>query len=179
MAEIADIKDLLFDSSRKTSDVATSVVGDDPVRFKMMLDLALQDKHPYAMRAARVVNFVALKYPELIAPYINDLIRRLPKLKNDGLKRSIAKTLAEQSFEIDEDALGLLVDLCFKWLNDPQEKVALKVYSMDVLYKISQSYPDLKPELISSIENELPKSSDAVGNRSKKMLKKLYAEIEN
>ncbi|MBN2174988.1 MAG: hypothetical protein JW731_12715 [Bacteroidales bacterium] len=174
---ILDLKDLLFDSSRKTADIAVCLVGDNPETFKKVLDFAMEDNGQFAMRAARVVNLAALNHPELMQPYINDIVKRLPGFKNDGLKRGIAKTLSERSFELEENTLGILVDTCFQWLNDPQEKIALKVYSMDILYRVSQSYPDIKPELISSLENELPKSSEAVGNRSKKILKKLYSEI--
>jgi hypothetical protein len=64
-------------------------------------------------------------------------------------------------------------------LNDPAEAIALKIYAMTILYKISNAYPAIKPELISSIENEIPKNSAAVISRGKRILKKLYKEVKS
>jgi len=69
------------------------------------------------------------------------------------------------------------VHTCFEWLNDPAEAIALKIYSMTILYKISNTYPDIKPELISSIENEIPKNSPAIRGRGRRILKRLYKEV--
>lgn len=172
-----ELEDLLFDSSRKTADRAVKIVGNDPERFKIVLDFALQDKPQFAMRASRVVNLVANQYPELLEPYIFELAKNLHKFKSIGLKRGIAKAFSEQNFKYDEDSAGWLVNICFEWLNDPGEAIALKIYSMEILYRISNSYPEIKPELISSIENEIPKNFPSIRGRGKRLLKRLYKEV--
>ncbi len=105
-----ELEDILFDSSRRTADMAVSAIGDNPEIFKKFLDLALADRGRYTMRAARVVQLAAGRHPELVLPYIRDVIHKLPGFKTDGLKRSVAKLLAEQSFSLDEDTLGILTD---------------------------------------------------------------------
>lgn len=171
-----ELEDLLSDSSRKTADIAVNLVGSDSGIYKRFIDFALEDRGKYAMRAARVINLVSLKHPHLIRPYLPMLVHKLPNLKNDGLKRGIAKTISERSPDYDDETTGLLVNTCFDWLNDPQEKIALKVYAMEILYRISQFYPEMKPELIASIEHQLPEASTAIKSRGRKYLLKLYKE---
>jgi hypothetical protein len=173
-----DLEDLLFDSSRRTANIAVSIIGNNPEIFKKFLDFAILDKNLYAMRAARVIQLASHHHPELIRPYIKQIISQLPTFKNDGLKRGFAKILTERSLNLDEDTQGILVNLCFKWLMDPWEKAAMKVYAMDILYKISQFYPDIKPELISTIEDQMHRSTVAVVSRGKTYLSKLYKQIE-
>lgn len=173
-----DLKDLLSDSSRKTIDIAVAFISDNPQRFEKVLDFAMQDEDQYAMRAARVINLVALKYPSLIQPHLSKLIINLDKFRNNGLRRGVLKTISEQPFGYDEDVLGKLVDVCFTWFNDPGEEIAVKVYALDVLYRTSTFFPEIKPELISSIENELPRASKGVHSRGLKMLATLYKEVE-
>jgi hypothetical protein len=173
----SDLYDLLFDSSTKVAVSATKVVGEDPARFQAMLEFALRDEKQFAMRAIRVINFVTEKYPELILPYLSRLINGMPNYKTIGLKRGVAKILSENYFNYNEDDAGILVDTCFNWLNDSAEPIAMKIYSMEILYRVSKTYPDIKPELISSIENELPRESAAIRGRGRRILKKLYKEV--
>lgn len=169
-----DLHDLLFDSSRRTADMAVSAISNNPEFFRKMLDFAMLDKAPFAMRAARVVQLASHNHPELIRNYLNEIVRKLPTFATDGLKRGFAKILTERSLDYDDETLGILVKTSFDWLMNPSEKAAIKVYAMEILYKISQFYPDIKPELISSIENQIPRSTMAVKSRGKEILAKLY-----
>ena len=49
---------------------------------------------------------------------------------------------------------------------------------MEIIYKISQLYPEIKNELISTVENMMPRSSFGIKSRGRKLLKKLYREVE-
>ena len=172
-----ELKDLLFDSSRRTADIAVGLVGDNPEIFKKFFDLALEDKSPYAMRAARVVQFAGKHHPELIRPYAKELILKFNSFRNVGLRRSILKIFTERSLNLDDESLGILVDICFTCLVSPSEKPAMKMYAMVILYRISQFYPDIKSELISTIEDQMPRSSAAVKSVGKQTLAKLYKQI--
>jgi hypothetical protein len=171
---LPDLKDLLFDSSRRTADIAVGLIGDNPEIFKKFLDFALSDKGPYAMRAARVVQLSSHHHPELVRPYLKEIIHKLPYFKNDGLRRGLFKILTERSLDLDEESFGILADTTFNCLNNPAEKPAMKVYSMEILFRISEFYPEIKPELISILEDQMPRSTVAVKSAGKKLLRKLY-----
>ncbi len=171
-----ELEDLLIDSSRITADMAVHTIGENQALFKKVLDFALEDNNQYAMRAARVIHLTATNHPELIRPYLNKIIHALSGFKNDGLKRSMTRILSEHCTELNEESHWILIDVCFNYLMDPNEKIALKIYSMDILYNISQQYPDIKKELISCIENQLPYASAAIKSRGEKMIRILRLE---
>ncbi len=174
-----ELKDLLFDSTRRTADIAVGLIGDNPEIFKKFLDFALEDKTPYAMRAARVVQLAGGRHPELLRPYTKELLRKFNSFRNDGLRRSILKIFTERSLNLDDESLGILVDIGFNCLTNPVEKPAMKMYSMVILYKISQFYPEIKPELISTIEDQMPRCSAAVKSVGRQTLAKLYKQLRS
>ena len=172
-----NLEDLFFDSSRRTINIAVNTIGNNPVIFKKILDFALEDKERFAMRAARAIQMSVAKHPEIVRPYLKDIIRQLDKFKTGGLKRSFAKMISELDWDFDEDTLGILAETCFKWVNDNNEEIAIKIYSQDILYRISEIYPELKHELITVLEHNYPHSSVAIKSRSRKMTVKLYKEL--
>ncbi len=171
------LEDLFSDSSRRAIEMAVNTIGDNPEAFKKVLDFAIEDKGKYAQRAARAIQMSSAKYPELATPYVKDIIKEMSGFKTGGLKRSMAKMISEMNWDFDEESLGILAETCFKWVNDTNEEIAIKIYSQDILYRISEIYPELKYELIPTLENQIPRSSIAIKTRSRKMLKKLYKEI--
>lgn len=173
-----ELKDLLFDSSRRTADIAVSIIGDNPEVFGQFVAFAMLDKGPFAMRAARVVQLASYNHPELLRPYTKELILKFNSFRNDGLRRSILKILTEGSLDLDEESIGILVDICFNCLVNPSEKPAMKMYSIVILHKITKFYPDIIPELISTIEDQMPKSSAAIKSVGRHTLTKLYKQIK-
>lgn len=173
-----ELEDLLVDSSKITAEMAVHTIGDNPVLFKKVLDFALEDKAKYAQRASRVIQKSATKYPDLIRPYFKQIVNAFPDFQNVGLKRNMLRLLSKHYKELNEEQQGILLDVCFNYLMNSNEKPAVIVYSMDILYEISNQFPDLKMELISCIENQMPTASAGIKSRSKKMLKKLQKEIE-
>lgn len=171
------LEDLFFDSSRQTVNMAVNTIGNNPEVFKEILDFAMEDKKRFAMRAARAIQMSTAKYPELVTPYLKEIIIGMSEFKTGGLKRSMAKMISELDWDFDEESLGILAETCFKWINDTNEEIAIKIYSQDILYRISEIYPELKNELIQTLETQLPRSSVAIKSRSMKMLKKLYKEV--
>lgn len=57
----------LYDSGRKTADMAVEAVGNDPERFALLVDMSFSKPYPLCMRAARWCSFVA-KNISLIMP---------------------------------------------------------------------------------------------------------------
>ncbi len=172
----AEIKELLGDSSRKGIDMVVELVGDNRELFEKFLDIALGDAGSYSMRASRVVNFATLHHPRLFAPHVKAIVEMLPAITNDSVKREMIKTLSDHSFEMDEETTSHLLELCFRWFTDQNEKIAIQAYSLDILYQISGQYPDLKFELISVIEQQRPYLSSGMKVRIRKMLPKLIRE---
>lgn len=166
---------LLAELSKRNTVYIASVIGLDKNLFKEMFELILTNEEKISGRAAWVVEHVWLEHPRMIDPYINKMIDFLPISKYDNQKRHFAKILSTRDLnEIDEDRLGILIDRCFTWLEDPVYPTAVKMFSMQILFNYIQIEPDLAKELIAIIENQFNDSTPGFKNRGEKILKELY-----
>ncbi len=170
---------LLAELSKRNTDYMASVVGNDEGLFKQLMELVFTNEKTVSGRAAWVVEGIWLKYPHLIDPYISQMIDFLQVSKYDNQKRHFLKMLETRDIgELDEEHLGILIDRCFTWLEDPERPTAVKMFSMQIIYNYVEIEPDLAAELIAIIENQLDDSTPGFKNRGEKLLKKLYKLVD-
>lgn len=170
---------LLAELSKRNTDYIASVVGNNKELFKELIDLVLTNEKNVSGRAAWVVETIWLKYPELIKPYIKEMIDFLPKSKYDNQKRHFLKILSTIDLnKLDEDRLGILIDRCFTWLEDPVYPTAVKMFSMQIIYNYVEIEPTLATELIAIIENQFDDGTPGFKNRGEKILKELYKLVD-
>jgi hypothetical protein len=65
------------------------------------------------------------------------------------------------------------MDICFTYIADPQEKVAVKAFSLTILENLSHQYPEIRNELKLIIEERWEHETAAFRSRAKKILKAL------
>jgi hypothetical protein len=117
------------------------------------------------------MEIVSDKHPELVEPYLEEIVVRLPGFTHDGMKRESTKILARSPMV--KEQFGALMNICFGWLVSPVESVAVKVYCMEILYRMSEKEPALKHELADSIEWRMPEETPGYKSRGRKILAKL------
>lgn len=170
---------LLAELSKRNTEYIASVVGQNRKLFKQLIELVLSNEKTVSGRAAWVVEIIWLKYPEMIRPYIPEMIDFLPQSKFDNQKRHFLKMLATINLtELDEDRLGILIDRCFTWLEDPVYPIAVKMFSMQIIHNFIKIEPTLASELIAIIENQFDDGSPGFKNRGEKILKELYKLVD-
>jgi len=170
-------EDLLGDSHRVTADIATQFILRHPRFFKEALSLSLADKPTFSMRAARVVQLVAEKEPEMSKPFLENVFEKLFSLKEEGAVRSLLKMISLQVPDLNENQQGMIINACFDWIQDSSTAIAIQVYSLEILYRISNLIPEIKPELIAILQSKSSESSAGIKSRSGELLKKLYEEV--
>ena len=119
-------------------------------------------------RAAWIVSHCADDHPWLIVKHIESMLLNLEDSTSDPVKRNTLRVL--RYVDLPEDLMGLAADLCFKYLQSGKEPVAIKVHSMDILFKIVKKFPELKDELKVSIEDQIPYGSAGFKNHGTKIL---------
>ena len=147
-----------------------------PELFYHLFRIFLKDEVPVSWKAAWVADVVSERRPDLLEPYIDTLITKLGTFKNDSTKRETLRMLARSS--LPKEHLGQLITLCFDWLTSGKEPVAVKMFSMEILYRISQHEPELKKELADSIEWRMQEETPGFRAHGKKLLKQLYRELQ-
>ncbi|MEI7662235.1 MAG: hypothetical protein WCK34_08555 [Bacteroidota bacterium] len=168
---------LLIEMSRRNTDLVADLVFQKPELFDELFRLFLSNIEPVSRRAAWVLDIVSENMPSKLLQYIPEMVDMMPHFSHDGLKRHSVHMISRSPLPAG-DTIGPLITICFDWLISPSEAVATKVYCMEILYRISETEPGLKKELADSIEWRLDEETPGFKNRGRKLLNKLYAEIE-
>jgi hypothetical protein len=147
-------------------------VGSNRRRFGQVMDLFLHGDELITQRSAWLVSCCAEKHPQLIAPWLREMLKRMqtPGL-HDAVKRNVIRTL--QFIDIPKDLQGTVATACFDYLSDVTAPVAVKAFSMTVLANIARHEADLKNELRLVIQQMMPFGTAAIQARAKQVLKDL------
>ncbi len=157
--------------SKKTTTLIVNEVCKHPKKMDELMRLFNSNKsYVLLQRVAYPFSYIIENRPALIIDYYPFLIQRLNEKENhSAVTRNILR--AFQFVEIPEEHQGIILDSCFKLLNSSDEPIAVKAFSMTVIFNLSKKYPDIIPELKVSIETLMPNASSGVKNRGKKILK--------
>ena len=163
--------------SMKEADwIATSAI-ENPAIFRKLLDYSHSPDKKLAFHASWTLSKVCDKFPEIILPFLSQIVDSLGKIDNESTLRSFLRIISLTDMaEINTNRHGLLADFCFIQLNSGFSAVAVKAYSMEILYRLSLIYPELATELSASIVILMEDGSAGITSRGRMILKKL-AEI--
>jgi uncharacterized protein (UPF0262 family) len=75
--------------------------------------------------------------------------------------------------DIPEEIEGKLFDIAIRFLQDSEQPIAVKVFSMTAAHRVVERYPDLANELYEAIRQCMPHGSAGLKNRGNKTLKML------
>jgi hypothetical protein len=166
------LQELTRDHSKASRDRIVSYVQYDAQRFAELFDLFKSGERHIAQRASWSVSHCAEKFPELIYPYCGEMVDYLQRPGiHDSIKRNILRIF--QGIDIPMELEERLLGLCFGYLMDKKEAVAIRVFAMQVLANLSNKYPEINNELKILIEDELPYAKPAFVSRGRKILKGL------
>lgn len=147
-------------------------IENHPEHFHTLMEIALNGKSNKSWRAAWMADKIHDKNPGLLLPYIDGIIKRV-KIKIDGGRlRHFLKLLSMHP--IPEAEQSFFLDFCLNLLTSDKEPPAIRVHAMQILYNLSESEPDLKPEILAVIENEIElHSTPGIISRGTKLVRKL------
>lgn len=163
--------EIIREHSKKQTVKLAKWVSEDQNRFSKLMDIFLNEEFRIVQRASWIVKYVAADHSDWIQPWIRKMLGYCRKPVHDAVKRNVMRIL--QDAEIPKHLYGLTADVCFNFLSSQKEPVAIKAFSMTVLYNIVQHEPDLRNELILLIEGQLEWEKSAFRSRGRKILKQL------
>lgn len=149
-----------------------------PKAFSELMACFMDEEYRLAQRAAWSVSFAAEQNPALLQPYIKDLVHRIQQPDvHPAVIRNSVRIL--EKIEIPAQFHGPVMNTCFQFIATPTTPVAIKAFSLTVLFNLSHDYPEIKPELKLIIEERWQYESAAFKSRAKKILKSQELEKEN
>ena len=165
-------EEILKEHSKKQCQKIVRWVGDDKKRFAELIYLMLHDEYRVAQRAAYPVSYCVQNYPELIKPWFGKMIKKMrDKKAHDAIRRNALRIL--ENVDIPEKYCGQLFEISNNYLHDLKEPIAVRAFSISVMYNIAKKYSDLIIEIQHNAESLLHCGIPAMESRSKNILKEI------
>ncbi len=160
--------------SRKEAEFFAESAFENKAILLKLLEYSVNADSRLAFRASWTLTKVFDRYPDLIYPHINLIAGSLDKLDNESTQRSFLRILSLSDFlRIDPELHGMVADHCFNALKSGFSAIAIKAYSMEILYRLCLIYPGLIYELSSSINMLQGEGAAGIVARGRIILKKL------
>lgn len=140
-----------------------------PEEINSLMNVYSHSKYRITQRASWILSHIADERADLLTPFLPNMVDQIKETNSQAVKRNTIRIF--QLMKIPESLEGEVVEICFSFLKNPNEAVAIRVFSMTVLYNISVSYPELLNELTYIIEEHMPYGSAGFKSRGKKILK--------
>jgi hypothetical protein len=164
-------KELLKKQSLTQCNRIINYIGNDEARFSELVRLFFKGEYRLTQHAAWPMSYCIRNYPHLARPYLKRFIDQLSDQQvHPAAKRNIVRLF--QFIEIPKKLHGRLMDICFQFINKPEEAIAVKAFSLHILENLSVIYPEILPELKSIIETRWAFESPAFHSRARKILKR-------
>ena len=148
-----------------------SYVCEGKEQFAELISCFFSDDLWLSHRACLLILEVEKDQPTWVKEQVPAMVALLSNELPDWKKRNILRILQKQ--EIPEAYWGPAADQCFNYLSSPEEQVAVKVFSMSVIYNLTKEVPELARELRLLIEDPYPMGSAGFKARSRQILKQL------
>jgi hypothetical protein len=115
------------------------------------------------------LSYAAQAQPQLVKKHLAKLVNNLYKPGlHDAMKRNTVRLL--QDVPVPKRLQGKVMDICFRFVENPLEAVAVKAFALTVLGNLAKAYPEILPELKTVIEAQLPYQTAAFKVRARRIL---------
>lgn len=164
---------ILAEHSKAQTMCVVRWVGHDADPLALLMEIFMGKEYRLTQRSAWAVRYVGENAPELMAPWLPKLVAQLrqPDI-HDAVKRNVLNVF--EPLEIPENLYDDLADLCFGYLTDPHEAIAIRCVSMTILEKICRDVPELKSELRLIVEEHFEHGTAGFKSRARRILKALH-----
>jgi 8-oxo-dGTP diphosphatase len=160
-------------SMKEAEWVAVSAV-ENPAIFKKLLEYSFSPDKKLAFRASWTLTKVCDKYPELIYPHLPGIIDSLDSLDNESVQRSFLRILSLTDIRrLSVKQHGTLTEHCFNALKSGFSAIAIKAYSMEIIYNLVLMYPELLNEFSATVNLVQGEGSAGIIARGQMIMKKL------
>ncbi len=153
--------------SKKDVNLLVSEIENNPEILDEILMLLEERKTRQSMYASWVLAHTAESSPELISPFAQQILELFKNSPHTGANRNLMRCFME--IDVPEDIMSPLIDQCLEFINDPNQPVAVKAFSIESFARIVLKMPDLANELKLAMAHIHLLNSPALHSTSKKV----------
>lgn len=162
---------LMLAHSKEQCDHVWQWVGDDPARFEGFMEVYFGQNPVLRQRAAGVLGRFGRRQASLLEKHLPALIAELDQDVHPALIRNTMRLF--QSIDVPASLSMALMEKGFAMIENPQQPVAIRAFSMTVLERLIAPYPELQRELALIVEAHMPEASAAFRVRGRDYLKRM------
>ena len=148
----------------------------NPDKLEFLMEIALDENDKIHHKACWSLELIFELKLELILPFLDDFIAKIPVYKNDSAIRPVSKICLflskSKTIKLTEIQETKIIETCLDWLIQ-DEKVASKAYSMRALYNFNKKHSWINEELKMILSQDYPNHSAAYKAAAKDILRKL------
>ena len=161
-------QEILREHSKAQCERIRAWVANGQERFDALFDLVLRDEPRISQRAAWPLSYCACDHPLLIKKRMGQLISNLSKPGiHAAVKRNTLRIL--QVVPLPEKSHGEIMTACFRYIESPDEAVAIKAFALTILGDLAKLYPEIIPELMILVQEQSAIQTAAFKSRAKKL----------
>lgn len=162
-------EELLKEHSAAQAKKIAAWAGVSAKNFRLLMECFMESEYRIAQRAAWSVSKIAETKPALLAPYLEQMVNRLQaKDVHPAVIRNTVRVF--EKIRVPEPLHGKLMTACFGFLELANTPVAIKAFSLTILFHLSEQYPEISQELKLLIEEKWDTETAAFKSRGKKIL---------
>lgn len=143
-----------------------------PSEYKNLIELInTKEAYPIPEYASWILTHLSKSDVSKVQTFYKTIIDQLFVIENQSVRRNLINVI--DHLTLTDYKESELIDLLISFIQDFENKVAVQVYSMQVLTKFIKKYPELKTEIEEVIhlnsENKSPAYSAAMRKFHRKM----------
>ncbi len=137
----------------------------------VLWDILKSEPEPYNVRAMWAFELLCLNDETIFEEYLDKIANFFIISQNTSINRMLSKLLMLKNVSCKNE--GGVLNSAFERLCNKTMPIALRVNCMQIIFNLSQKYPELGIELRGIIESEIETCKPAFKSRAKKILKQM------
>jgi len=159
---------------RKEAEWLAELAAEKEDVLARLINFSFSTDNKLSSKASWSLSKIHDKHPEISARFIPMIIGSLDKLASESVRRSFLKIISLGDISIlTRKQHGLLADYCFRMLRSGFSSIAVKAYSMEIIYRLALVYPELTGELAATINLLHDEKSAGILAKGRIILKRL------
>lgn len=145
--------------SKRTLNYLVAETKKDQKLFNWLWKFGKDESYKQNWRCLWIIDNVTEKDNAPLKPILDEIYQLLIFTENESLVRFALKFILR--FDLIEEYIPTLLDKSTAWMCNPKAKISSQVLGLEYFRRVCILYPEMKPELHATIEDQLERSPSA------------------
>ena len=166
--------ELLYDSSAKCIDDAVDYILANPGMIDSLFVFAVEGgANPVSRRAARTISKLIELEPKEFSDKLPIILELIETIVDESKCFQFLRPFTIIELPHDDEFIGKLFNVALSWIERRVERIAIKLYAAEILFRITEIEPELKRELLMIYKQYTKDDKISFRNRCKYYIAKI------